>query len=72
MFAENMDKPVITSLSNPFVKHARALRQKKARAESGSFLVEGIHHVGEALEAGWQVESVLMRQTCSQAILQAI
>jgi RNA methyltransferase, TrmH family len=59
MFAENMDKPAITSLSNPFVKHARALRQKKARAESGSFLVEGIHHVGEALDAGWQVESVL-------------
>jgi RNA methyltransferase, TrmH family len=54
-----MEKPLITSLSNPLIKQARALRQKKARLESGLFLVEGIHHVGEALEAGWDVESVL-------------
>lgn len=50
---------MITSLSNPLIKQARALRQKKARLESGLFLVEGIHHVGECLEAGWDVESVL-------------
>jgi len=54
-----MEKPLITSLSNPLVKLARALHQKKARDESGLFLVEGIHHVGEALEADWQVESIL-------------
>src|SRR5512147_977328 len=54
-----MEKPLITSLSNPLIKQARALQQKKARLESGSFLVEGIHHVGEALEAGWDVASVL-------------
>lgn len=53
-----MEKPLITSLSNPLVKQARALRQKKARLESGSFVVEGIHHVGEAVEAGWDVEMV--------------
>jgi TrmH family RNA methyltransferase len=54
-----MKKPLITSLSNPLIKQARSLRQKKARTESGLFLVEGIHHVGEAIEAGWDVESVL-------------
>lgn len=54
-----MAKPLITSLSNPLIKQARALRQKKARLESGLFLVEGIHHVGEAIEADWDVESVL-------------
>ena len=54
-----MEKPVITSLSNPLVKQARSLHQKKARLESGWFLVEGIHHVGEAVEAGWEMESVL-------------
>ena len=54
-----MEKPVITSLSNPLVKQARALHQKKARLESGLFLVEGIHHVGQAMEAGWGVESLL-------------
>jgi len=59
MFYEIMEKPLITSLSNPLIKQARALRQKKARLESESFLVEGIHHVGEAVAAGWHVESVL-------------
>ncbi|MFT3895932.1 MAG: RNA methyltransferase [Anaerolineales bacterium] len=54
-----MEKPLITSLSNPLVKEARALRQKKARHETGVFLVEGIHHVGEALEAKWDVDTIL-------------
>jgi len=54
-----MEKPLITSLTNPLVKQARALRQKKARLESRLFLVEGIHHVGEAVDAGWEVESIL-------------
>lgn len=54
-----MDKTIITSLSNPLIKQARALHQKKARAESGLFLVEGIHHVGEAITAGWELESVI-------------
>ncbi|MBK9926344.1 MAG: RNA methyltransferase [Anaerolineales bacterium] len=54
-----MKKPIITSLGNPLVKQVRALRQKKARTESGLFLVEGIHHVGEVVEAGWDVDAVL-------------
>lgn len=54
-----MEKPLITSLNNPLVKQARALHQKKVRLESDSFLVEGIHHVGAAVEAGWGVDSVL-------------
>jgi RNA methyltransferase, TrmH family len=55
----SMEKPLITSLSNPLIKQARALHQKKARLESGLFLVEGIHHVGECVEAGWDVNTVL-------------
>ncbi|HEY5731961.1 MAG TPA: RNA methyltransferase [Anaerolineales bacterium] len=54
-----MKKPLITSLSNPLIKQARALSQKKTRRESGLFLVEGIHHVGEVIEAEWDVEYVL-------------
>jgi RNA methyltransferase, TrmH family len=50
---------LITSTSNPLIKQARALRQKKARSESGMFLVEGIHHVGEVIESGWDVETVI-------------
>ena len=54
-----MKRPLITSLSNPLIKQARSLHQKKARNESGLFLVEGIHHVGEAIEASWEVETIL-------------
>ncbi|MCS6993340.1 MAG: RNA methyltransferase [Anaerolineales bacterium] len=50
---------LITSPSNPLIKQARALRQKKARQESGLFLVEGILHVGEAAEAGWEIDTLL-------------
>lgn len=54
-----MEKPLITSLNNPLIKQARALRNKKARLESGLFLVEGIHPIGQAVEAGWHVEAIL-------------
>lgn len=49
----------ISSLSNPLVKKTRALRQRKTRAETGLFVVEGLHPVGEAVEAGWEIESIL-------------
>ena len=54
-----MNRPLITSLSNPLIKEARSLRQRKARAETGLFVVEGLHHVGEVLEAGWEIDSIL-------------
>ena len=50
---------LISSRSNPLVKQVRALRQKKRRDETELFLVEGIHHVGEAVEAGWEIETLL-------------
>lgn len=59
VFGYNRRMEMITSLANPLVKHARALRQKKTRLETGLFLVEGIHHVGEAIEADWKIETVL-------------
>lgn len=37
----------------------RALRQKKTRQETGNFLVEGIHLVGEAAQAGMEIGSIL-------------
>lgn len=49
----------ITSTSNPLIKQVRSLRHKKARVESKIFLVEGIHHVGEVIQAGWDVEVIL-------------
>jgi RNA methyltransferase, TrmH family len=50
---------LISSSSNPLVKQVRALRQRKGRSKSGLFLVEGIHHVGEAIAAGWRIEVML-------------
>jgi len=54
-----MEKALISSLSNPLVKRVRALRHVKARTRSGTFLVEGLHHIGSALEAGWRLETLL-------------
>jgi TrmH family RNA methyltransferase len=50
---------LISSHGNPLVKQIRALRQRKGREETGLFLVEGIHHVGEAVEAGWKIETLV-------------
>jgi TrmH family RNA methyltransferase len=50
---------LISSAANPLVKQIRSLRQKKGRRESGLFLVEGIHPVGEAAEAGWEIETLI-------------
>ncbi len=50
---------LISSHANPLVKQIRSLRQKKGREETGLFLVEGIHHVGEAAEAGWDLETLV-------------
>ncbi len=49
---------ILSSRSNPKVKQARALRQRKARQEAQLFLVEGIHHVGAAFEAHANIESI--------------
>ena len=46
------DARVITSLTNPTVKAARALHMRKARDETGLFLAEGLKIVTEAVELG--------------------
>ena len=53
------ERPLLTSLSNPLVKKIRGLKSRKARAEGGLFFVEGLHHVGSVLEAGWDVDALL-------------
>lgn len=52
--------PLITSASNASIKHIRALRQRKARDESGLFFVEGIRLVGEAVQLGAPVETLVV------------
>lgn len=48
----------ITSRSNPKIKQLRALSQRKARQQARLFLVEGIRHVGEAVEAGANIDAI--------------
>ena len=49
---------IITSRTNPKIKQARALRQRKERDATGLFLVEGITHVAAAVEARATVEYI--------------
>ncbi len=50
---------MIKSRSNPLIKLARSLRERKTRNETGLFLVEGILPVGELVAAGWTVDAIL-------------
>jgi TrmH family RNA methyltransferase len=46
---------MITSTSNPKIKHVRELQTRaKARRETGTFVVEGVRLAEEALASGWQ------------------
>ncbi|HNB52500.1 MAG TPA: RNA methyltransferase substrate-binding domain-containing protein, partial [Anaerolineales bacterium] len=53
-----MSYPLLTSRQNPKIKQARALHTRKGREESGLFLVEGIRHLGEAVEAQFPLETI--------------
>lgn len=50
---------MISSRSNPLIKFARSLRERKERSQSAKFLVEGIAHIAEAAAAGWQFDSII-------------
>jgi len=54
-----IEKETLTSRNNPVVKKLRSLHQRKARTERGLFLAEGIHHVGAAIEANWDVDNII-------------
>ena len=53
---------LILSKSNPQVRELRALREKKARKEAGSFLVEGEKMVKECLASGIRVKRIVARE----------
>lgn len=49
---------MITSTSNPRVKEARKLQERRHRQASGRLLLEGVRLVGDALQSGAGVEQV--------------
>lgn len=48
----------ISSAANPRVKEWAKLLERKYREREGKFLLEGVHLVKEALDAGWPLEAV--------------
>jgi len=49
---------IISSKSNSKVKFVRALKNNKGHIPEDLFLVEGIRHIGEALESGFEIDSI--------------
>lgn len=49
----------VTSLANPIVKDIKALMNKKAREETGSFIAEGLKLIIDALELGWTIRTLI-------------
>lgn len=50
---------LISSRQNPKIKQIRSLSNRKQRQMQGVFVVEGIRHVGEAIEARAEIEYVV-------------
>ena len=65
-----MPRP-ITAFSNPLVKQARGLRDKKGRRAEGRFLAEGLRILTEAREAGILPECLFFSQA-SHPLLEAL
>jgi tRNA G18 (ribose-2'-O)-methylase SpoU len=50
---------LISSATNPRIKHARKLlRQRKFRELHSEFVVEGVQAVAEAVAHGWEIHQV--------------
>ncbi len=55
----------VSSVSNPIVKDIRALAQKRHRDETGLFLAEGLKLVGDALDAGWEIRTLVIARAAA-------
>jgi hypothetical protein len=55
---------LISSAANPVVKRMRLLGDRKHRWHEGAFVVEGIQPVWQAVEAGADVEVLVVARTC--------
>lgn len=65
-------RDIISSRSNPTVKWAASLADKKGRAEAGAFMVEGEKLSFEALRRGLPVTHVFVREDRGEALLPLI
>lgn len=53
---------VITSIQNYQVKSWRKLHTRKHRKNEKRFLIEGFHLIEEAVNSGWEIEMVIVRE----------
>ncbi|MDI9566065.1 MAG: RNA methyltransferase [Chloroflexota bacterium] len=51
---------MITSFSNPKIKAIRKLEERKSRQETGLFFIEGLRTVGEAIQTGAPIETLVI------------
>ncbi|MFF0147415.1 TrmH family RNA methyltransferase [Amycolatopsis sulphurea] len=51
---------LITSAANPLAKRIRQLADRKHRRRAGAFVVEGLQPVWYAVEAGWEIETLIV------------
>lgn len=54
---------ILSSKNNPLVKETISLKEKKARKETGLFLVEGKKMARECLASGFEIERVFLSQS---------
>lgn len=52
---------MITSMQNPHVKDWIKLHSKKYRTRTQSFLIEGFHLLEDAINSGWQIDTVIVQ-----------
>ncbi|RZQ64986.1 TrmH family RNA methyltransferase [Amycolatopsis suaedae] len=50
----------ISSAANPLAKRVRLLADRKHRRREGAFVVEGLQPVWYAVEAGWEIETLIV------------
>lgn len=50
---------MITSTANPTIKATRKLTERKERQQTGTFFMEGLRIVGEAMQRGWEIQHLI-------------
>lgn len=55
----------ITSLANPIIKDIKGLAQKKNRDGSNRFIAEGLKLVVDAIDRGWDIETLIYAKAVS-------
>ena len=53
---------ILTSLKNQKVQEWRSLKEKKAREDTKTFLVEGVRMVREAVSSSFEVKALILRE----------